>query len=268
MAIVKTITQSNRISLPAAGEDVPRARRPGEQDKSDQYSSPKRQPAKGELFGVCGELLFLKLPFLVAHRVFAKKRIAESKNQLNVGIGGDNPHLPTIRSLAPPAISLSHWQHSLVRTPHRPPAAAALMLGATLGVSLRLALGQWTFLPSSVATISYRIGGFVVGLEAMLMVFKARLSQPSPCHSSPVIHSSPFALVALRRCSRGAQHQGLLHGGSRPSDQRPLLGLAQPDVPGLLLHDSRVHGSLRLGVDAPVNDAGASRGRSRSHTTI
>ena len=64
MAIVKTITQSNRISLPAAGEDVPRARRPGEQDKSDQYSSPKRQPAKGELFGVCGELLFLKLPFL------------------------------------------------------------------------------------------------------------------------------------------------------------------------------------------------------------
>ncbi|EOD24790.1 hypothetical protein EMIHUDRAFT_238285 [Emiliania huxleyi CCMP1516] len=141
MAIVKTITQSNRISLPAAGEDVPRARRPGEQDKSDQYSSPKRQPAKGELFGVCGELLFLKLPFLVAHRVFAKKRIAESKNQLNVGIGGDIPIFPPF----------------------------ALMLGATLGVSLRLALGQWTFLPSSVATISYRIGGFVVGLEAMLM---------------------------------------------------------------------------------------------------
>lgn len=102
MAIVKTITQSNRISLPAAGEDVPRARRPGEQDKSDQYSSPKRQPAKGELFGVCGELLFLKLPFLVAHRVFAKKRIAESKNQLNVGIGGDIPIFPPFGRLRRP----------------------------------------------------------------------------------------------------------------------------------------------------------------------
>ena len=195
MAIVKTITQSDRISLPAAGEDVPWARRPGEQDKSDQYSSPKRQPAKGELFGFCGELLFLKLPFLVAHRVFAKKRIAESKNQLNVGIGGDIPIFPPFGRLCaarhiPLALAALLGAHA--SPPH--PAAAALMLGATLGVSLRLALGKWTFLPNSVATITYRICGFVVGLEAMLMVFKARLSQPSPCHSSPVTHSSPLHL--------------------------------------------------------------------------